>query len=222
MCIRCLDKISEMKIALFGASGGTGLEFLKQSAHYPYDITAVVRSPHKLGNGFENLKVIKASIDEKALLKKSVKGFDSVISLVGISGLMQARKPNALYARTANNLIRLCKENNIPRLTVITSGGVVEATGEPWFFKYLLKPIFLKKMYDDMKVMEELVQKSGLNYTIVRPPYLTKGKLTKNYRVVYDQWFDDDKDLSRADLAHYLLESVDDNRTHNRIVGVSY
>ena len=118
--------------------------------------------------------------------------------------------------------IRLCTENSIPRLMVVTSGGVVEATGEPWFFRYLLKPIFLKKMYDDMNIMEELVQQSGLNYTIVRPPFLTNGPLTKDYRVIYDQWFEDDKDLSRADLAHYLLEAIDDSRARNRIVGLSY
>ena len=211
-----------MKIALFGATGGTGIEFLKQSSHYPYDITAVVRSPHKLGEAFADVKVIKASIDETETLRAAVKDFDLVLSLVGISGILQARKPNALYQRTAQNLIRLCTENSIPRLMVVTSGGVVEATGEPWFFRYLLKPIFLKKMYDDMNIMEELVQQSGLNYTIVRPPFLTNGPLTKDYRVIYDQWFEDDKDLSRADLAHYLLEAIDDSRARNRIVGLSY
>ena len=62
------NKSSKMKIALFGATGGTGIEFLKQSSHYPYDITAVVRSPHKLGEAFADVKVIKASIDETETL----------------------------------------------------------------------------------------------------------------------------------------------------------
>jgi hypothetical protein len=39
----------------------------------------------------------------------------------------------------------------------IKIGGVVEALNEPWFFKYLFKPIFLNKMYDDMKVMEDII-----------------------------------------------------------------
>jgi len=211
-----------MKIALFGATGGTGIEFLTQSVNYSYDITAFVRSPEKLKEQFPNLKLVKASIDDFEILKKELVDFDVIVSLVGISGLLQARKPNAIYERTGKNLTKIATLNNIKRLIIVSSGGVVEAENEPWFFKYLLKPIFLNKMYDDMRVMENIITSSNLDYTIVRPPYLTKGKLTKKYRVILDKWFDDDKDLSRADLAHYLLNCLDDYKISRRIVGVSY
>lgn len=211
-----------MKIALFGATGGTGIEFLAQSENYAYDITAFVRSPEKLKEQFPNLKCIKASIDDLEVLKRELVGFDAIVSLVGISGLLQARKPNAIYERTGKNLTQIATLNNIKRLVVVSSGGVVEAENEPWFFKYLLKPIFLNKMYEDMRVMEHIVTSSNLDYTIVRPPYLTKGKLTKKYRVIVDKWFEDDKDLSRADLAHYLLNCLEDDKISRRIVGVSY
>lgn len=211
-----------MKIALFGATGGTGIEFLSQSENYAYDITAFVRSPEKLKEQFPNLKCIKASIDDLEVLKRELVGFDAIVSLVGISGLLQARKPNAIYERTGKNLTQIATLTNIKRLIIVSSGGVVEAENEPWFFKYLLKPIFLNKMYEDMRVMEHIVTSSNLDYTIVRPPYLTKGKLTKKYRVIVDKWFEDDKDLSRADLAHYLLNCLEDDKISRRIVGVSY
>lgn len=211
-----------MKIALFGATGGTGIEFIKQSSNYNYDITAFVRSPEKLKLHFPTLKTIKASIDDYDVLKSSLIDFDVIISLVGISGIIQARNPNALYQRTANNLIKISKENRIERIIVVTSGGVVEAENEPWIFKHILKPLFLNKMYTDMRVMEKLILESELNYTIVRPPYLNNGKLTKKYRTIVDNWFSDDKDLSRADLAHYLLNCLQDMEISKKIVGVSY
>lgn len=211
-----------MKIALFGATGGTGIEFLNQSQNYSYDITAFVRSPEKLKEQFPNLKLVKSSVDDIDVLKRELINFDVIVSLVGISGLLQARKPNSIYERTAKSLTQLATMNNIKRLIVVSSGGVVEAANEPWFFKYILKPIFLNKMYEDMRVMEKIILSSNLDYTIVRPPYLTKGKLTKKYRVILDKWFEDDKDLSRADLAHYLLNCIDDNSISKRIVGVSY
>lgn len=211
-----------MKIALFGATGGTGIEFITQSQTYSYDITAFVRSPEKLKEKFPNLKIVKASIDDYDVLKKEVTDYDVIISLVGISGLLQARKPNALYERTARSLTKLTRENNIKRLIVVTSGGVVEAENEPGFFRYLLKPFFLRKMYEDMRVMENIVMNSNVDYTIIRPPYLTNGKLTRQYRVILDKWFDDDKDLSRADLAHYLLNCLNDEKISKRIVGISY
>lgn len=208
--------------SIIGATGGTGIEFLTQSENYSYDITAFVRSPEKLKEQFPNLKLVKASIDDFEILKRELVDFDVIVSLVGVSGLLQARKPNAIYERTGKNLTKIATLNNIKRLIIVSSGGVVEAENEPWFFKYLLKPIFLNKMYDDMRVMENIITSSNLDYTIVRPPYLTKGKLTKKYRVILDKWFEDDKDLSRADLAHYLLNCLEDNKISRRIVGVSY
>lgn len=211
-----------MKIALFGATGDTGLELIRQCVNYKYDLTAFVRNPDKLIYKYPELDVIKIDIDDYELLRNSVKDYDLIISLVGISGLIKAMNPNSLYERTAKNLIKLSTENNIKRLIVITSGGVVEAQNEPWFFKYLLKPIFLKKMYADMREMEKLILESNINYTIIRPPYLTKGKLTKNYRVILDNWFDDDKNLSRADLAHFILNNLENQTLFRRIVGLSY
>jgi len=211
-----------MKIALFGASGGTGIEFLNQSQNSNFEITAFLRSPEKLREQFPTLRMVKASIDEVDVLTQNTQGFDAIVSLVGISGLLQARKPNSIYERTARSLIKVSKENQIKKLIVVSSGGVVEAENEPWFFKHLLKPIFLNKMYDDMRIMEDLISKSGLNYTLVRPPYLTKGKLTKTYRTIIDSWFVDDKVLSRADLAHFLLDCINREDLTKKIVGVSY
>lgn len=211
-----------LKVALFGATGGTGKEFVKQSSDYNVEITAFVRNPEKLSAEFPELKTIKCSIDDLEILREKVRDFDVIVSIVGVSGLFQARKPNAIYERTAKNLVKIAEENGISRFITVTSGGIEDAPNEPWFFRYLLKPLFLKNMYEDMKVMEKITKDSNLNYTIVRPPYLTNGKLTKNYQVIKDKWFDDDKDLSRADLAHYLLNCLSDKDIDRRIVGVSY
>ncbi len=210
-----------MKVALFGATGGTGLEFLKQSQGGKDQITVFARSTQSLTENFKEIQVIKASIDDQEFLLSSVKDFDVIVSIVGIAGLLQARKPGALYERTAKTLIRIAKENRIPKTIVVTSGGVMEAPGEPWIMKYILKPFFLKNMYEDMKVMEKLISDSDLNFTIVRPPYLTIGPLTKKYRTIVNDWFIDDKDLSRADLAHYLLSILGDTTLNRKFVGIS-
>lgn len=211
-----------MKVALFGATGGTGIEFIKQSATQPIELTAFARNPDKLKEAFPDLRIVRASIDDADILKQNLAGLDAVVSLVGITGILQARKPNALYERTARNLVRAAQDAQIQRLVVVTSGGIFDAPNEPWFFRYLIKPLFLKKMYEDMKVMESIVSASSLQYTIVRPPYLTNGGLTQQYRTIADRWFDDDKDLSRADLAHYLLNCLADPGTYRKAIGISY
>ena len=73
-----------------------------------------------------------------------------------------------------------------------------------------------------MKVMEKFISDSDINFTIVRPPYLTNGPLTKNYRIILNDWFIDDKDLSRADLAHCLLSILGGTTLNRKFVGISY
>ncbi|MDX1905461.1 MAG: NAD(P)H-binding protein [Bacteroidia bacterium] len=211
-----------MKVALFGATGGTGIEFIKQSATQSIELTAFARNPDKLKEAFPDLRIVRASIDDADVLKKNLQGFDAVVSLVGIAGILQARKPNALYERTARSLVQAARDAQIQRLVAVTSGGIFDAPNEPWFFRHLIKPLFLKNMYEDMKVMESIITASSLQYTLVRPPQLTNGNLTQQYRTITDTWFDDDKDLSRADLAHYLLNCLNDPGTYRKAIGISY
>ena len=211
-----------MKIALFGATGGVGLEFLRQSTDYPFDISAIDCQPEKLCGEFPYLKKIPASIYEYEVLREAVRGFDVVLSLVGVPVVSKVGEPNILYERVAENLIRLCRENKIPRLVVLTSGEAIEAKKDPWYFKYFLQSALRRSIYMDLLAMERMVRESGLNYTIVRSPFITCGKLTKDYRVIQDQWFTNGLDISGADLAHFLLECLKCEKTKYKTLGVSY
>jgi putative NADH-flavin reductase len=46
-----------MKIAVLGATGGTGVEFVKEALSADHEVVAVVRSPSKLKIQHERLKV---------------------------------------------------------------------------------------------------------------------------------------------------------------------
>ena len=50
-----------MKLALFGASGRTGRQFLEQAAAAGHDVTAVVRDPAAL-TGHSRLSVVAADV----------------------------------------------------------------------------------------------------------------------------------------------------------------
>jgi hypothetical protein len=71
-------------------------------------------------------------------------------------------------------------------------------------------------MYDDMLRMEAMHEQSNLDYTLVRPPYLTKGPPTGKYRISLNANFTDDKTLRRGDLAHFLLRACEDATAFSR------
>lgn len=221
--------MSFSKIALLGATSKTGIELIKLfSEAANVEVFAFIRNVKKLETELvrlpKNLKIVPFDVRGDRAWMRELSECSIWISIVGISGLLAARKPNKLYENTANLLTQLAIQFNPKRVFVVTSGGVVESPGEPWILKKVLKPYFLNPMYDDMREMEKLILQSSMNFTIVRPPYLTNGKMKGDYRTILDSWFDDDKDLSRKDLAHFLYKQsmVLDEKLSKRIVGISY
>ena len=50
-----------MKIAIFGATGGTGKQLIEQALEAGYEVVAYARNPSKLDIRHEHLKVIQAN-----------------------------------------------------------------------------------------------------------------------------------------------------------------
>jgi putative NADH-flavin reductase len=69
--------------------------------------------------------------------------------------------------------------------------------------------------------MEAPIEASNLDWTIVRPPRLTSGARTGQYRVEEGRLPDGGFTISRADQAVFLLDELDRNQYVRKIVGVS-
>jgi putative NADH-flavin reductase len=211
-----------MKISLLGATGGTGLSFIQQALAKEHQVTALARTPEALTIKHPRLTIQKGNVFDRSSLVSFMTGADVIVSTFGIAGLWQARKPGGLYSIGGGNVVEAMQQASVRRLLIVTSSGVEPQENDNFFFKYLLKPFFLEAMYQDMKILEEKVCSSTLDYAIVRPPYLTNGPLTGKYRLSRNRNFTDDKDLSRADLAHFLLEETEKNQYSRSTVAISY
>ena len=65
-----------------------------------------------------------------------------------------------------------------------------------------------------------VVERSGLVWTIVRPPELTDKPYTGKYRVRQGHLPFLGFRISRADVADFMLKAVEDHSSIKRIVGV--
>lgn len=199
-----------MKIIIIGATGATGRHFLQLAHEAGHEVTALARSPEKLDDWKSKVEILQADGRNQESLSNALKsGCDCLISIVGASGLLEARRVSDLYSVTTANLLQAMQSNELGRLIVVSSSGVEPQENDNWFYVNILKRFFLQNMYDDMLRMEALLEKSNVNYTIVRPPYLTKGQPTGKYRVSKNQNFVDDESLRRGDLAHFLLRAAE-------------
>lgn len=62
------------------------------------------------------------------------------------------------------------------RLVCVTSWGTQKEPGNPKLMEYLLKPLMMAGFIHDMALMERMLMKTKLNYTVVRPPGLKNGE----------------------------------------------
>ena len=67
--------------------------------------------------------------------------------------------------------------------------------------------------------MEQIVAASNLDWTIVRPPRLTNGPLTARYQIADNCFPSGKRTLSRADVAHFLLDELHQRAHLRQIVG---
>ncbi|MEO6869675.1 MAG: SDR family oxidoreductase [Ginsengibacter sp.] len=210
------------QIIIFGATGGTGKLLAEQALQKGFGVTVIVRNTKLFYLQHQNLQIIKGDVFNASTFEKCMQGKDAVISCLGVGN---SKKPTTVYSEGISNIIASMKKNSVCRLICISAGAVdVPPKGNimtKFFIKHLLQRIF-KNLYSDMLVMEKLVKATDLNYTIVRPPWLRNTKLTRKYRVAVSEHLHNPTKISRADLAHYLVNNIDTVQTFKKTIELSY
>ncbi|MBI1277529.1 MAG: NAD(P)H-binding protein [Anaerolineaceae bacterium] len=71
-----------MNIVVFGSTGGTGKEIVKQALHAGHHVRAAARTPSKMTVTHPNLQVFQADLYDLESVTKAVAGTDAVLSAV--------------------------------------------------------------------------------------------------------------------------------------------
>jgi len=209
-----------MKLTIFGATGGTGSHVVQQACADGHDVIAVVRNPARLAADRPNLTVLQANLMDPAAIAAAVAGCDAVISAVGSR---DGRAPTSVCTDSAAAIVAAMREHGTRRLVVVSNSGMHIDEADGPVSRFAVKPILgrvLKHSFADMRRMEELVRASGLAWTIVRPPMLTKGPRTGRYRTAINHNVRGGNRVSRADLAVQLLRCLSDERTVQATVSI--
>lgn len=207
------------KILIFGATGRTGQELMKQALDENYDVTAFVRSLDKINISHVNLKVFKGSVLNYSDVLNGVQKQDVVFCNLG----MPASDKSTLRADGTTNIVRAMKEKGVSRFICQTSLGFGDSKEVlPWHMKYLIVPFILKNAFKDHELQENVIENSNLDWTIVRPGNMTNGKITNTYKHGFEPTEKIKLKISRADVAQFMLSQIDNNQYLRKKVGISY
>jgi len=86
---------------------------------------------------------------------------------------------------------------------------------------FILK-LFYKHVINDHRLAAQIIMTSGLEYTLARPLSLTEGPITGTYRKTPIGVPKGGKQISRRDLAHFLLTTIESGEHRNESVGLDY
>lgn len=211
-----------MKIAIFGASGQTGLQVVQQALEHGYEVKAFVRDPNKLPITNAKLEIVQGDVLDPVSVDKAVEGVDGVILTLG-------SKPDTaptVLAEGTTNIINAMKKHEVKRIIVESSYPM---SGSPESIEFLKKSGMdenqiagMKPMLDDKIKQESETRESGLEWVIIRPMMLTNEAKTGNYRVGEKLDVKPGDKISRSDVADFMLKQLQNNDWLQKTVTVSY
>lgn len=207
-----------MKIVVLGATGGIGREIVRQALDRSHEVTAFVRSPDALKPFGYRITVLQGDLLSSAELTRAVAGHDAVLSAFG---------PRMPHPKSDWNLLhRFGLALSDAMLRDGTRRAVIVSTA--FLFKDSIVPpanlvgrLFFRDIVEDAAEMETIVQKSGLDWTLVRPPRLTDKPRRNRYRVREGHLPGFGFTISRADVAAFMIRTAENHAFSQKVVGIS-
>jgi putative NADH-flavin reductase len=207
-----------MKLVVLGATGGTGLEIVRQAIDHGHFVTAFVRSPERL-KPFEGRTTIKqGDLLDSAQLEETIRGHDAVLSAFG-PRVPGSKTDENLLQRFAIALTKAMADAMVSRVVVETTAFLFRDSIVPPAF--LLGRLLFPSIVADASAMERAFQQSGLEWTMVRPPKLTDEPYTGKYRVREGNLPRFGLQISRADVADFMIKAAENCSLISKIIGVS-
>jgi putative NADH-flavin reductase len=207
-----------MKFVVLGATGGTGLEIVRQAIDHGHSVTAFVRSPEPLKPFGNRITIKQGDLLNSSELAKAIAGHDAILSGFG-PRVPIAKSDASLLRNFASALTTAMHQANVRRAVIVSTAFLFKDSILPP--TYLFGRLFFPGVVIDASAMEQIMMQSGLDWTIVRPPQLTDKPVTAKYRVRTGHLPRFGFNISRANVAHFFLKTAEDPASIRKIVGVS-
>ena len=200
-----------MKLFVIGATGRTGQEIVQQAIARNHHVTAFVRSPESISLKNERLIVLKGNAMDENELFRAVQNHDAVVSTLGPREVF---KPSSMLHDSAVAITRAMNRAGVKRLVVLSAAA---------HFSGLLNRIasfIMRNHMCDSLAMETIVQASGLDWTIARPPRLTQEDYI-TYRTRENAAPRMGFSVSRKAVAAFMLEAIEQKKHFQQIMGIA-
>ncbi len=217
-----------MNITIFGASGATGTLLTERCLIAGHNVTALLRTPEKfpLRN---QVHVIQGSPFDLASVGQTIEGADAVLSALGAKSL----KKEDVLERAVPQIIAAMQESlsrakPVRRIVVLGSAGALPASLDKqpawrrWIVQNIVYNTFLKWPVASQVSQWNNLSRSNLDWTMVMPPMLTNAPARGSYRIDGDALPPNGSRISRADVADFMMQQIDNPQWIKKGVYISW
>tara|TARA_Y100001978_G_C23606331_1_gene391355 strand:- start:262 stop:915 length:654 start_codon:yes stop_codon:yes gene_type:complete len=215
-----------MKLLLLGSTGRTGRIVLEIALKKGYQVNCLARNTERIKKR-KGLTIFEGNPTNENDLKKAISKCDFVISVLNISRKTDfpwssLKTPSTFLSDAMNIVVRISKNENIKRISICSAWGVAETKNDiPKWFKWLINRSNIGIAYNEHEKQEEIISKSKLNWTIIRPVGFSNSKKEEKIIETFNNKPKPNMLISRKSLAKYLLQSLTNNSLIEKKVVVS-
>lgn len=193
-------------LAIFGISGRTGFELAKLASLKGWEVRGLVRPTSTVENDTRNCSIVRGNFDDLDRVIETIADSTAVCCLIG------PRPPytDVFCATATAAIIAAMKQTGCRRLICQTGVMIGPAPNRSRPMEWTAKTFarWHPEVARDREEQERLIESSGLDWTIIKPPRLTDSpphdQVQASPFLEVGLLFQ----ISRADLAAFIFDEV--------------
>jgi putative NADH-flavin reductase len=205
--------LTAMKLIVFGASGDTGRDVVRQALQRGHAVTAAVRDGARWQPP-EGARVAAGEALDAAFVDRTIAGHDAVLSALGLryrrgrNPFSALASPPTLLSQTAAHFVAAMRKHGVGRIAVVSAAGVGDSRPSlAWPLALVIRISNVRFGYEDLERAEALLAGSGLDWLAVRPTTLTHAPGDGRVRRVAR--YGATMRIARADVARFMLDELE-------------
>ncbi|XP_018916367.1 flavin reductase (NADPH) isoform X2 [Bemisia tabaci] len=198
------------KIAIFGASGMTGLVTTEYALKQGFEVRALLRDPEKLPESLRSqVEVVKGDVTNLGDVESAVKGRDAIIVTLGTRNDLS---PTTVMSDGLKNIIQAMKKHEVSVISVCLSSFI-------FFDREKVPPIFNEINADHLRMLEALRSDgSTLKWIAVCPPHIADTPSSPHKISIGSSA---GRAISKQDLGKFFVDALSKTEYYNQLVGIA-
>jgi uncharacterized protein YbjT (DUF2867 family) len=208
---------SIVKVLVFGAAGKSGRAVVEQALVAGHEVSAFVHKTDGYRAG-STVRVFGGDARDRSAMDLAMVGQDAVIDTIGNENPLKA---TTLESSAAATITASMQSSGARRLVVISMIGEGESIANTNWWERLFLSTLLRHEMKDKAAMEAIVDTSGLDWTIVRPPFLNDDPAKGHFHVFSAESGETAHKLTRGDLAAFIVAQLTSNEYLQKAIAVA-